>query len=222
MALSRKQRVVAKTVVWIAALTPAALLAWDFWRGNLSVNPIEDITNRTGWWTLTLLSVTLAITPVRRLTGRHDIVRFRRLIGLFAFFYGTLHLLTYIVLDRYFAFGTLLEDIAERPFITVGFATWLILLSLALTSTRGWIRRLGKKWRRLHRGVYVAAVLGTIHFYWGVKADTREPLWFMGIVAVLLLARLPAVRRMAGSVRARRRSAGERVSAGRRSEPLTP
>jgi sulfoxide reductase heme-binding subunit YedZ len=206
VALSKKQRTVAKTVIWIAALTPALWLAWDFWRGNLSANPIEDITNRTGWWTLTLLVVTLAITPVRRLTGWNDIVRFRRLLGLFAFFYACLHLLTYIVLDQFFAFSTMIEDIAERPFITVGFAAWCILLSLAVTSTRGWIRRLKKKWQSLHRLIYVAAGLGAIHFYWGVKADTLEPLWFISIIALLLVARLPVVRRFAGSLRRRRRS----------------
>lgn len=176
MALSKKQRTVAKTVIWIAALTPAAWLAWDFFSGNLSANPIEDITDRTGWWTLVLLVVTLAITPVRRLARWNDIVRFRRLIGLFAFFYACLHLLTYIVLDRFFDFGTLLEDIAEQPFITVGFVAWCILLALAFTSTRGWIRRLKKKWQTLHRLIYVAAGLGVIHYYWGVKADTLEPL----------------------------------------------
>lgn len=208
MALSKKQRTIAKAVIWVAALTPALWLAWDFWRGNLSANPIEDITDRTGWWTLSLLVLTLAITPVRRLTGWNDIVRFRRLLGLFAFFYACLHLLTYIVLDRFFDFGTLLEDIAERPFITVGFATWCILLSLAVTSTRGWIRRLKKKWQSLHRMIYVAAGLGVIHFYWGVKADTREPLWFMGVIALLLVARLPVVRRAADSLRRRRSRPG--------------
>lgn len=204
MPLSKRQRTVAKTAVWIGALTPALWLLWDFWRGNLSVNPIEDITHRTGWWALTLLTTALAITPIRRVTGWHDIIRFRRLVGLFAFFYATLHLLVYVVLDRFFAFGTVLEDIAERPFITVGFAAWLILLALAFTSTRGWIRRLGRKWQRLHRLVYLAGTLGVIHFYWKVKADTREPWVFIGILAVLLLARLPQVRRLATAVRRRR------------------
>ncbi len=220
MALSKKQRVVAKTVVWVAALTPALWLGWDFWHGNLSANPIEDITNRTGWWTLTLLTLTLAITPVRRITGWNDLVRFRRLLGLFAFFYACLHLLTYIVLDQFFAFSTMLEDIAERPFITIGFAAWCILLALALTSTRGSIRRLRKNWQRLHRLIYVAAALGAIHFFWGVKADTREPLWFVGIITLLLVGRLPVVRRFVDSLRHRRRSRAARTVSPPTSEAL--
>jgi len=221
MPLSKKQRTAWKAAVWIAALTPALWLLWDYGRGNLSVNPIEDITHRTGWWTLTLLTTALAITPIRRVTGWHDIIRFRRLVGLFAFFYATLHLLVYVVLDRFFAFGTVLEDIAERPFITVGFAAWLILLALASTSTRGWIRRLGRKWQRLHRLVYLAGVLGAIHFYWKVKADTREPWIFIAILAVLLGSRLPPVRRAVAALRERRRRSAEPVPARPSSEALS-
>lgn len=220
MALSKRRRTVAKAVVWAAALTPALWLLWDFWRGNLSVNPIEDITHRTGWWALTLLTAALAITPIRHVTGWHEIIRFRRLVGLFAFFYATLHLLVYVVLDRFFAFGTVLEDIAERPFITVGFAAWLILLALASTSTRGWIRRLRKNWQRLHRLVYVAGALGAIHFYWKVKADTREPVWFIAILSLLLLSRLPPVRRFVVAIRQRRRSPPEPVATRRGSEAV--
>lgn len=200
MALSRRTLAAAKTAVWIAALTPALLLGWDALRDNLSANPIEDITNRTGFWTLVMLATTLSITPIRHLTGWHGIVKFRRLVGLFAFFYASLHLSTYVFLDRFLEFGTVLEDVAERPFITVGFAAWLILFSLAFTSTRGWIRRLGRKWQRLHRLVYVAVGLGCLHFYWGVKADTRVPLIFIAIFSVLLALRVRPVERALSAI----------------------
>lgn len=190
----RRSTVLIKTAIWIAALAPAAWLGARAYAGDLGANPIEEITHQTGWWALVLLMVTLTITPLRRLTGWHRIVRFRRLIGLFAFFYGTLHFLTYLVLDQFFAWGYIVEDIMERPFITVGFAAWLILLALACTSTTGWIRRLGKNWQRLHRLVYAAAALGSLHFLWKVKADTREPLVFLAILAVLLSLRLPGLR----------------------------
>jgi sulfoxide reductase heme-binding subunit YedZ len=123
-------------------------------------------------------------------------------VGLFAFFYLTLHFGTYLVLDQWFAWSYILEDIAERPFITVGFTAWLLLLALAFTSTRGWIRRLGVRWQRLHRLIYLASALGVLHFYWNVKADTREPLIFVGVLGLLLLARVPAVQRLASRARA--------------------
>jgi sulfoxide reductase heme-binding subunit YedZ len=196
MPSSKRVWIAAKTAIWVAALMPAAWLAWDGARGGLGANPIEAIMLRTGWWGLVLLTVTLAITPLRRLTGWHSIVRVRRLLGLFAFFYICLHLTNYVVVDQWFDFQMILEDITERPFITVGFTAWLMLLSLAITSTRGWIRRLGRKWQRLHRLVYVAASLGALHFFWKVKADTREPLVFVAILAVLLLLRVPVLRRL--------------------------
>jgi len=178
-----------KAALFVLAALPALVLAVDGLRGNLTADPIEEITHRTGWWAITLLMGTLAVTPIRRLTGWNQAVRLRRMLGLFAFFYVTLHLLTYVVLDLFFAFDILLEDVMERPYITVGFAAFLILLALALTSTKGWIRRLGRRWQRLHRLVYVAALLGVIHFYWQVKADTREPLVYAGVLALLLAAR---------------------------------
>ncbi len=193
-----------KAGIWLLCLTPAGILAWRAATGNLGANPIEEVTHQTGWWALFLLLASLSITPIRRLTGRHRVIRFRRLIGLFAFFYATLHFLTYLVLDQFFAFGYIIEDIAERPFITIGFAAWLILIALAVTSTTGWIRRLGKKWRRLHQLVYLAAALGGIHFFWKVKADTREPLIFLAALAVLLAFRVP------GLIPARRRPAAGR------------
>lgn len=187
---ARRLRVAVKIVLWVACLLPAVVTGVQGLTDGLGANPIEEVTHRTGWWALFLLTATLAVTPLRRLTGRNDLVRYRRLLGLFAFFYGTLHLLTYLVLDQFFAWSYILEDIVDRPFITVGFTAWVILLLLAGTSTRGWIRRLGKRWRRLHRLVYAAALLGGVHYLWKVKADTREPLWFLAAIGALLGFRL--------------------------------
>lgn len=178
-----------KAGLFVVAALPAVLLAVDAFRGNLSADPIEEITHRTGWWTLTLLMATLAVTPLRRLSGWNALIRVRRMLGLFAFSYAVLHLLTYVVLDLFFAFDILLEDVVKRPYITVGFTAFLMLLALAITSTKGWIRRLGPRWQRLHRLVYIAALLGVVHFYWQVKADTREPLIFAGVLLALLVAR---------------------------------
>jgi sulfoxide reductase heme-binding subunit YedZ len=180
----------AKTAAWIAALAPLGLLVWRALTGGLGANPIEAVIHQTGWWTLALLTVTLAISPLRRLSGWNAIIRFRRLIGLFTFFYATLHMLSYVAIDQFFAFEFILEDIAERPFITAGFAGWLILLALAATSTRRWIQRLGRNWQRLHRLVYLAAGLGVLHFFWRVKADTLEPLIFAAVIGLLLVVRL--------------------------------
>lgn len=181
-----------KVLVWLLCLTPLALLVRRAFTGGLGANPVEFITLETGFWTLTLLMVTLAITPVRRLTGLNQLVRFRRLIGLFAFFYATLHFLTYVTLDRFFDFRDIGDDILKRPYITVGFTAFLLLVPLAVTSTRAWIRRLGRNWLRLHRLVYVAAALAILHFYWkkASKADVSEPLLFAGILALLLALRL--------------------------------
>ena len=187
---SKPRRFVSRSAIWIAALTPAALLVWRGVNGDLGANPIEAVIHQTGWWGLVLLTITLAISPVRRLTGWHSIIRFRRLVGLFAFFYVSLHLVAYVALDQAFEFAFILEDIAERPFITVGFTAWLILLALAVTSTRGWIQRLGRNWQRLHRTVYLAAGLGGLHFFWKAKADTLEPLLFACAIALLLLLRV--------------------------------
>lgn len=179
-----------RLAVFALCLLPVAWLLFDAATGGLGANPVEAITHRTGWWALTLLMATLAITPARRVTGWNDLIRFRRMVGLYAFFYATLHVLVYFGLDQLFAFDYLLEDIADRPYITVGFTAWLLLIPLAITSTRGWVRRLGRRWRTLHRLVYVSAALGVVHFLWLVKADTREPLIFAGVLAVLLGARL--------------------------------
>jgi sulfoxide reductase heme-binding subunit YedZ len=178
-------------------LTPAALLLWRAFTDGLGANPIEFITLRTGFWTLVLIMVTLAVTPVRRVTGWHRIIRFRRMLGLFAFFYATLHFLTYVTLDLFFDFSAVAADIVKRPYITVGFTAFLLLVPLALTSTKGWIRRLGRNWLRLHRLVYVSAALAVLHFYWkkSAKSDIGEPLLFAGILAALLLFRVIYVLR---------------------------
>ncbi len=184
-----------KAVVWVLCLLPLALLVWDAFTDGLGAEPIEAITHRTGWWGLTLLLVTLAVTPVRRLTGLNRVIQLRRLLGLFAFFYVCLHFLTYLF-DQNFALGYIVEDVVERPYITVGFTAFLLLIPLAITSTKGMIRRLGKRWQQLHRLVYVAAALGVLHFLWLVKADVREPLLFGAALAVLLAFRLPLLRKL--------------------------
>lgn len=190
-----------KPALWAACLTPAALLAWRTWRGDLGANPIEEVTHATGDAALIVLLVTLAVTPVRRLTGWNRLAQLRRPLGLFAFFYASLHLATYIVLDQFFAFAYILDDVRERPYITAGTAAFLLLVPLAVTSTRGWIRRLGRRWQKLHRLIYVSAALAVLHYLWLVKADLRRPLVFAAILAVLLLLRTPPAR--AGLERAR-------------------
>ncbi len=186
----RAWRRVSHLALWALCLYPAARLVYDAFSGGLSVNPIEDITDRTGWWALFALAATLAITPLRRVTKWHWLVRYRRQLGLTAFIYATMHLATYAVLDLGFDLSHLKGDLLERPFMTVGFLAWLILLALAFTSTRRAIRALGSRWQKLHRFVYLAAALAVLHFFWSQKADKVEPLIFAGVFAVLLGARL--------------------------------
>jgi sulfoxide reductase heme-binding subunit YedZ len=176
-----------KVVLFVSALGPLAWLGWGAWAGALGANPIETITRETGTWTLRLLVVSLAITPLRRLTGWNDAIRFRRMLGLFAFFYGTLHLLTYVWLDQFFDGAAIAKDIFKRPFITAGAAAFLLMLPLALTSTTGMIRRMGgRAWRRLHRLAYLAATAGVVHYWWLVKADIRRPRTYAVLLALLL------------------------------------
>jgi len=176
-----------KPGVFLACLVPLGLLGWKAYSGGLGANPIEVITHATGDWTLRFLLITLAITPIRKLTGRLWLIRYRRMFGLFAFFYGILHFLTYIWLDKFFDLHEMLHDVAKRRFITVGFAGFVLLIPLAITSTTGWIRRLGgKRWQALHRLIYFSAVAGVIHYWWLVKADIREPLKYAIILALLL------------------------------------
>jgi len=182
---------VLKGGIWILGLAPLAWAFHGFLFHALGANPIEALLLVMGRWGLIFLLLSLAVTPLRTVTGLNRIIRIRRLLGLFAFFYVSLHFLVYLVLDQGLAWSFILEDIAKRPFITVGFLAFLLLLPLAVTSTKGWIRRLGRRWRTLHRLVYPAAALGVVHFYWKVKADTFWPLVAGAVLAVLLLARTP-------------------------------
>jgi len=179
-----------KPTVFIACLLPLGLLVWDAFHDGLGANPIEAISHRTGDWTLRLLLITLAVTPARRLLGWAWAPRLRRMLGLFVFFYACLHFLTWLVLDQFFDWGEIVKDIAKRPYISVGFTAYVLLLPLALTSTRGMMRRLGRHWARLHRLVYVIAVLGVLHYAWQVKADYRLPIVYAVILALLLGERL--------------------------------
>lgn len=176
-----------KPLAFILCLIPLIILSWNGWNNNLSANPISDITKTTGTWTLRFLLLTLAITPLRKITGWNVIVRFRRMTGLFAFFYVCLHFTTYIWLDQFFQIDDIIQDVIKRPFITVGFTSFVLLIPLAVTSTNYMIRKLGgKHWARLHKLVYVAAIGGVIHYLWLVKADTQRPIIY-GILLSLLL-----------------------------------
>lgn len=159
--------------------------------GGLGANPIEFITHSTGTWTLVGLLVTLSVTPLRRLTGRADLIRYRRMLGLFAFFYAMLHFMTYLWLDQFFDLAGIAKDIVKRPFITVGFAACALLIPLAATSTHAMMRRLGRRWQQLHRLVYLIASLGVIHYLWLVKKDLTQPLIFGAVLVLLLAMRLP-------------------------------
>ena len=184
-------RRVIKPAVFLACLVPLARLVYGIFWGDLGANPVETITNTTGIWTLRLLVVTIAITPARWLTKWNALIRFRRMIGLFAFFYAVLHFMTYFVLDHSLVFDGVWEDVMKRPYITMGFTAFVLMIPLALTSTQGWIRRLGGKgWNLLHRLVYVSAVLGVIHYWWKVKLDTTYPRYYAVVVGVLLAARV--------------------------------
>jgi sulfoxide reductase heme-binding subunit YedZ len=181
----------AKALVWTGALIPLAVLLWDATHGRLDAEPVKDIQHRTGKTALVLLLITLSNTPIRRLTGAGALIRFRRLTGLFAFFYATLHFTSYLLFDLQFAFGDLAEDVIKRPWITIGFTVFLILLTLALTSPRSMVRRLGsRRWNRLHRLIYLAAIGTVLHFYLSVKKDVSVPLQFAGLLLLVLGARL--------------------------------
>jgi sulfoxide reductase heme-binding subunit YedZ len=181
----------AKIPVWILSLAPAAYLGWRAWNQDLTANPIEYITHFTGDWTIRFLVFTLAITPLRKLLRMPDLIKFRRLIGLFAFFYGFLHFSTYLGVDKFFDFQEIWADVAKRPYITMGFLGFVCMLPLAVTSTTGWIRRMGgKRWQTLHRLVYASAIAGVIHYYWLVKSDIRQPRLYAILVGVLLAYRL--------------------------------
>ena len=179
-----------KPVVFLLCLIPFAQLAFNAYTGDLGANPIETITRFTGSWALIILIASLAVTPLRRITGRNELIKFRRMLGLFAFFYAALHFATYMVLDLYFDFPAIVKDVLKRPYITVGFTAFVLMIPLAATSTAGMIRRLGKRWQQLHYLVYVSAILGVFHFYWLVKADIRRPAQYGAVLALLLGYRL--------------------------------
>ena len=184
-----------KLAVFLAALVPLARLAWKAYQQMLGANPIEVITHSTGDWTLIFLMLTLSITPLRKLTGQPWLIRFRRMFGLFAFFYACLHFTTYIWLDKFFDVHEMLKDVAKRKFITIGFTAFVLLIPLALTSTKGMIRRLGKRWQILHRLIYVSAIAGVIHYWWLVKADVTKPQYYAVVLTLLLGYRLIAAQR---------------------------
>src|ERR1700690_3224323 len=192
----------AKAVLFALCLAPFALLLWRGTHDGLGANPIEFITHATGDWTLRFLVITLAVTPVRKVFNRPQLVRFRRMLGLFAFFYGCLHFMTYVWLDKFFDVSAMLKDVAKRPFITAGFTAFVLLIPLAVTSTAGWIRRLGGgRWRGLHRLIYISAAAAVVHYYWLVKSDIRLPVFYGSMVALLLLWRV-VNRRKAPPLRA--------------------
>lgn len=179
-----------KLLTFAAASLPAAALVYRFYINDLTANPGDYITDQTGTWTLAMLVISLTVTPIRRLTGWNGIIKVRRMLGLFAFFYATLHVLTWVVFIHYFDTSFMIQDVVERPFITVGMMVFVILLALAVTSNRYAIRALGRRWQTLHRLAYVAAIGGVIHFWWLVRADTTEPIRWAVAVAALLLFRL--------------------------------
>ena len=179
-----------KTAVFLACLVPLGVIVFDGFQNNLSADPIEEILHRTGNWTLRMLLITLAMTPLKVLTGSAIYIRIRRMLGLYTFFYASLHLITYVWLDLGFAWSHFFEDVIERPYITVGMLAWFLMLPMAITSNRYMIRKLGKKWKRLHQTIYLVIGLGCLHFLWLVKSDLTEPLIYSGIGLSLLLFRV--------------------------------
>lgn len=182
-----------KPLLFLICLIPLARLIYLGFTDGLGANPIEFITRSTGTWTLTGLMITLAVTPLRRLTGLNALVRYRRMLGVFTFFYASLHFTTYIWLDQFFSLADIFKDIYKRPFITVGFAAFVLLIPLAVTSTNAMMRRLGKRWQQLHRLVYLIGGLGVLHYLWLVKKDLTQPLIYGAVLLVLLTLRLPFV-----------------------------
>jgi sulfoxide reductase heme-binding subunit YedZ len=180
-----------KAAVFVACLLPLGHLVWQGFRNRLGANPVEYITHSTGWWTLAFILITLCVTPLRKMAGLPWLLRLRRTLGLFAFFYASLHFVTYIWLDQFFDWKDIVKDIGKRPFIMLGFSAFVLLIPLAMTSTNAMVKRLGaKRWQWLHRLIYVLSALGVAHFWWLVKKDTTEPFIFAVLLAALFIIRL--------------------------------
>ena len=180
----------AKIIVFSLSSIPLLVIIWRGFHNNLTANPVEFLQHKTGDWTLRFLILTLCVTPFRKVLNLPELIRLRRMLGLFAFFYASLHFLTYLGPDQSFNFAGMLKDVVKRPFITVGFTAFVLLIPLVITSTAAWVRRLGgKRWQALHRSIYLCAILGVVHYYWLVKSDVREPLFYGFLVGILLLWR---------------------------------
>lgn len=185
-----------KNFLFVICLLPLAVLIFNAVTGNLGSNPIEKVRLFTGDWTLYFLLITLAITPLRKLSGRNELIRYRRMLGLYAFFYASLHFLSYLILDQFFDWEEIGRDIIKRPYITIGIAAFVLMIPLAITSTNRMMKRLGGNWKRLHSLIYVIGTLGILHFLWLVKADIREPLLMGAVLVSLLILRLPRLKHM--------------------------
>ena len=183
------KRTLTKAIIFFLCLLPAVWLLTNFFQDNLGANPFEALTRQSGEWTLRFLLIVLAITPLRKITGQVCLMAYRRMLGLYVFFYACLHLTTYIWFDQFFDWNEIVTDIIKRPFITVGMLAFVLLLPLAITSTNNWMRRLGRRWKKLHQMVYIIGILGVLHYLWLVKADLREPLIYTAILIILLAYR---------------------------------
>ncbi|MBN8888110.1 MAG: sulfoxide reductase heme-binding subunit YedZ [Rudaea sp.] len=201
MTLFRDRIAASKPLLFLLCLVPLVLLGSDTLRNALGPDPVAQLEHATGLWALRLLLATLAVTPLRRLTGWHKLVRYRRMLGLFAFFYASVHLAVYLFVDLGGYWADIFAQIAKKPYVTVGFLAWLLLIPLAFTSTQKMMRRLGRRWQTLHRLVYATALLACLHFLWLVKADKREPLIYFAAFAVLMLWRLPWAQRLSSTGR---------------------
>ena len=179
-----------KPAAFLICLVPLGQLAYRAYSDDLGANPIDTITKFTGSWALFILLASLSVTPLRKITGRNELIKFRRMLGLFAFFYALLHFSTFLVLDHFFDFARIAKDIVKRPYVTAGFTALVLMIPLAITSTSGMIRRLGKRWQQLHYLVYIIAIAGVTHFYWLVKSDIRRPFQYGFVLALLLGYRL--------------------------------
>jgi sulfoxide reductase heme-binding subunit YedZ len=192
---------VSKPAAFLICLVPLGQLAYRAYSDDLGANPIDTITKFTGSWALFILLASLSVTPLRKITGRNELIKFRRMLGLFAFFYALLHFSTFLVLDHFFDFARIAKDIIKRPYVTAGFTGFVLMIPLAVTSTSGMIRRLGKRWQQLHRLVYVVAIAGVIHFYWLVKSDIRRPAQYGAVLLLLLGYRLVVIWRKPSAAR---------------------